>query len=1204
MNGGEKTKSLARRLKVWFLWLAACVAAFTLLGFFVVPPLARPLIEKEMTKALHRKVSIQGLAFNPYRLAVRVRNVDISDRQSPERFVSCGEVYANLGAASIIRRAIVLKEVRLTRPYARIVRFRDNTYNFSDLLEKKGPETPTIHFSINNIQLLSGSIDFVDEPEAARHEVRDLMLTIPFVSNIPYYTKRYVRPHFSAKINGTPYAIEGKTQPFSATLETYFDIAFTGLTLPRYLSYAPFKPAFRMPSGQMDAHVTLSFSEAAKTGEPAVTLAGQVSLRDIVINDLHDASILKLPRLDLTIDAAQPLVKRFRLSEISIAAPEVSLSRSKDGTLNVETLLPAKAHEAPEVKKEAPSPVQVQIDNLVLAGGRISFQDSSGKRPFTTLLKPIDVKISRFDTAQGTKWPLHASLKTESDEEVTLDGEIGVDPLFAEGTFGLKSLALKKYAPYYRDRVLFDVLDGRLDVATHFQYRQGKSEPALTLSGLASSLRNLRLRKEGEKDDFLSIPTFDVKNGEVNLEKHEITIGEMATDKGQVRVRRDKSGTVNVLALLPPEKPAALPAGKAAKAPKAAEKEWVVVLKKVSAERYGVAFQDQQPDQPVNLLVANMKLGAENISTAKKSKGKVSLSLSLNGKGSLSASGAVGIEPVSAGLTVNLKNIDIGPFQPYFTDRVRMTVTGGSISSSGSVKLSMDGKNKVQAGFTGETSINGFASVDKVAAEDFLKWDSLALTGMNVTYNPIDIDIKGIALTDFYARMFVASDGTVNLSHILRGDEGEGTEGSPPPAPANTGTPAPANTGTPAPANTGTPAPTKIRIATVTLQGGKIDFADRSIEPNYSASLTEIGGRVSGLSSEENTTADVELRGKLNDYAPLEITGKVNPLGKDLFVDLKATFKDADLSPATPYAVKYTGNTIEKGKLSLDVKYHIVGKKLDSQNHVTLDQFTFGERVASPDATKLPVRLAVSLLKDRNGVIDLDLPVAGSLDDPKFSIGRIILKIIVNLLEKAATSPFALLGAVFGHGQELSHVEFDYGSSSLPAAGLQTVDTIAKALADRPALKLEISGFVDSEKDREALKQLYFMRKLKAEKLRETVKKGETPPPLDQVTIEKGEYDKYLKMAYRDEKFPKPRDIIGLAKDLPPSEMEKLMLTHTVVTDDDLRGLAAMRAASVRDIILKSGHVEPERVFMAEPKSLAPEKPGGLKESRVDFALR
>ena len=194
----------------------------------------------------------------------------------------------------------------------------------------------------------------------------------------------------------------------------------------------------------------------------------------------------------------------------------------------------------------------------------------------------------------------------------------------------------------------------------------------------------------------------------------------MATDKGQVRVRRDKSGAVNVLALLAPVGPANPPGSKAAaKAPKAAEKEWVVTLKRVSAERYTVALQDLQPGEPVNLLAANMRLTGENISTAKKTRGKASLSLALNGKGSVAVAGAIVLDPMSAALSVNLKNVDIGPFQPYFTDKVKMTVTGGSISTSGNAKLFLDRNNKVQAGFTGETSINGSASVDKVARRRF-----------------------------------------------------------------------------------------------------------------------------------------------------------------------------------------------------------------------------------------------------------------------------------------------------------------------------------------------------------------------------------------------------------------------------------------------------------------------------------------------------
>jgi hypothetical protein len=365
-----------------------------------------------------------------------------------------------------------------------------------------------------------------------------------------------------------------------------------------------------------------------------------------------------------------------------------------------------------------------------------------------------------------------------------------------------------------------------------------------------------------------------------------------------------------------------------------------------------------------------------------------------------------------------------------------------------------------------------------------------------------------------------------------------------------------------------------------------------------------LGGRVSGLSAEQNTTADVELRGKINDYAPLEITGKINPLRDDLFVDLKARIDDLDLSPATPYSDKYAGYAIEKGKLSLDVKYSISKGKLDSQNNIFIDQFTFGDKVESPQATNLPVKLAVALLKDRKGEIKLDLPVTGSLDDPKFSVWHVIVHILVNLIAKAATSPFALLGAVFGGGEELSYIEFDYGSTVITEPNLKKLDTVSRALQDRPSLKLDIEGRVDPENDREGLKQLLFNRKIKVQKLNEMVKKGQPAVPVDEVKIDPPEYDKYLKMAYKAEKFPKPKNFLGMAKDIPAPEMEKLMLTHTEVREEDLRPLASQRAMKVKDVILKSGKVEPERVFILEPKSLAPEKKEKIRASRVDFTLK
>jgi hypothetical protein len=214
------------------------------------------------------------------------------------------------------------------------------------------------------------------------------------------------------------------------------------------------------------------------------------------------------------------------------------------------------------------------------------------------------------------------------------------------------------------------------------------------------------------------------------------------------------------------------------------------------------------------------------------------------------------------------------------------------------------------------------------------------------------------------------------------------------------------------------------------------------------------------------------------------------------------------------------------------------------------------------------------------------------------------MKILVNLISKAATSPFSLLGAVFGGGEELSYTEFDYGSTSLTEPNVKKLGTIAKALNDRPSLKMDIEGHVDLEKDKEGLKQYLFNNKLRVQKLNEMIKKGIPPIPVDEVKIESSEYGKYLKMAYKEEKFPKPKNILGMAKDLPVPEMEKLMLTHTEVKDGDLRTLASQRSMKVKEAILKSGQVEAERVFILEPKSLAPEKKEKIKDSRVDFKLK
>jgi hypothetical protein len=230
--------------------------------------------------------------------------------------------------------------------------------------------------------------------------------------------------------------------------------------------------------------------------------------------------------------------------------------------------------------------------------------------------------------------------------------------------------------------------------------------------------------------------------------------------------------------------------------------------------------------------------------------------------------------------------------------------------------------------------------------------------------------------------------------------------------------------------------------------------------------------------------------------------------------------------------------------------------------------------------------------------------VTGSLNDPKFSVFKIILQVLTNLLAKAATSPFALLGALAGGGEQLEYAEFEYGSAEVKGETLNKLKTMIEVLQDRPEIRLEVEGHADMEKDREALKTLFFQRKPKTQKLKETAKKGQPAVPVDEIKIETSEYARYLKKAYKEEKFPKPKNFIGLNKNIPDPEMEKLLFTHTQVNEGDLRDLATQRSRKVKDFLVREGKIEPERIFLVEPKSLAPEKKGNLKDSRVVFRIK
>jgi len=1207
------------RPKKALIGLIIFFAVFTLFGFFGLPPILKSVLTKKLSEALHREVTIQQIKINPYALSLTVRGFLVQDRGSSEKFVSFDELYVNFQSISILKFAFVFSEIRLKQPYFNIKRIDEKTYNFTDLLEKgeakpatkPGEKPKSLKFSLNNIRIENGSIDFWDGPEKTKHTVRELNIGVPFISNVPSKINIFVQPTFSAKINGSPYEIHGKTEPFSESRETSLDINIKDLDIPYYLAYFPAKLKFKISSAYLDTETKISFIEYKDKGS-SLTVSGNVSLKKVALDDEEKNPLFRLPLLEVGIAPSEPLKKVFHLSKISIQAPELNLVRNQAGVLNIENRFPRAEERIGAVKRGETAPAAVDADRIELRGGKVFFSDLSTKKPFKTVLSPIELKVDHFSNQKEKKTAYALSITSEAKENINLQGELSVEPQWAEGGLEIKSVPLKKYSPYYQDRILFNLEEGRLNFSTRYKYVRGEKEPEISLSELSAILNSLRLKKPDEKEDFLKIPALSIKDTLVDVTQKKLTVGSFATEKGMLAVKRLKNGEIDIQKLFRPSPP------KEALSPETAKKEenqarkeqvpreeragetekpWLLRVGNVSLDQYHIMVQDLTPGEPVAIEGEAIQLRAKNLSTAKNSTGQLSLSMVLNKNGNISLSGPVGIDPLSADLKVTLKEVDVLPYQPYFADRVNVVLTGGRLSTTGNLQLKGETGKDIQIMYKGDSSLTDLASIDKVTSEDLLKWKSLALMNMDVGMSPFHVNIEGIALTDYYARVIIHPNGVVNLQEIMVKKEGETSK--------ETGEKASSKLGenrVPAPEKE---SPLGLKIEKVTFQGGTINYSDHFIKPNVTVNMTEVGGKVSGLSSEETTAADVELRGKFGEQSsPVEIIGKINPLKKNLYVDLKMSFKDIELSPMSPYSGKYAGYDIEKGMLSLDLKYHIENRKLDAHNRIFIDQFSFGEKVDSPSATKLPVKLAVALLKNRKGEIDLDIPVSGSLDDPKFSILSIILKVVLNLLAKAATSPFALLGAAFGGGEKLDYMEFDYGSAEVKGESATKLDTLVKVLHDRPSIKLDVEGYVDPEKDKEALKQLFFQRKLKAQKLKEILKKGQPAVPVDEVKIEPQEYQKYLKLAYKAEKFPKPKNILGMAKDIPDPEMEKLMLAYTEAKEEDLRVLASQRATNVKEAMLKSGQVEPERVFVVGPKTLAPPKRENLKESRIEFKLK
>ena len=892
----------------------------------------------------------------------------------------------------------------------------------------------------------------------------------------------------------------------------------------------------------------------------------------------HDGeSVARFEKLYINFQLSSLFRRAFVFSAIRLVGPEGLVKILPDGSLNWLTLMTAGKNQSSETPPEKISPaertaekgiVPLLIHQLEIDRGRLTFLDRSLPTPFETDIYPIRLSLEDFSTRQDDKGGFSFASTLGAGGEIHGEGAVSVNPLHSQGRLELRGVTLRTLWEYVRDRVNFEIADGSADVALEYAFDAGKNGTHFEVKEGSLALKNVDLREKGAQEALIALPLFTCENVKFNLEDRTLSIGSLSSAHADISGRREEDGTINfqrVFASQPGEQ-----SEEAAPEPKdeGANKNgtWRIGIDTLLLEDYGITFEDRANAVPVRIALDPLDLHIKNLTNRSGSQAEIDLRLTVNQTGRIEAKGSAGLDPRKADFAVAVSDIALKPFQPCVDTVAKLTIAGGAASFDGTILYDGMEGSAPRVSCRGSLRVDGFDARDKGHSEDLLKWKSLALSGIELDVSPTRLKIDDILFSEPYAKVVILPDRTVNLAAVFaKGDEPNAT---PPPAAKE------------AEEKSG---PVPITIGVIRIENGSQNFADLSLTPNFATGIQNLNGTITGLSSDPSARAVVSLTGAVDTYAPVSIKGKINPLSPSKYVDIALSFKNMELTTLTPYSAKFAGYAIEKGKMSLDLKYKLEGDHLVGENRLILNQLTLGERVESPSAINLPVSLAIALLKDRRGIIDIDLPVRGNINDPEFSYGKIIFNALVNLIAKIVTSPFAALGSIFGGGEDLSHIDFAYGSAELTPEHTEKLDTVARALYERPALRFEIRGVADRTSDRAALAEKRLMQELKKLKTRELRTLNQKVPAGEEtITLSNEEYERLLTRAYETLRKGKQ---VGQQKPVATvQEMQQALVDTMVIEDIDLRQLAAQRAQEVKGYLMKKGNIENDRIFILDPQ--------------------
>jgi hypothetical protein len=983
---------------------------------------------------------------------------------------------------------------------------------------------------------------------------------------------------------------------------------------------------------QAEQFVREQYGRELQLGEVRINpLKLQAEFKELSLPDTDGKPMVAFRRLFVDFEIASLWERAFVFREVLLDAPLARAVIRADGSVNLADLaLPDEEDAADDDSLPA-----VWIKRFGLGEGTVQFADYARRVPLERALTPVNFQLDDFRTTpEGGAFGLTA--KTQNAELLEWRGKFALAPVISSsGNLAITKLHLPGALEMADAGLPFLIPQGEMNLQGSYSVSLGETLqldvhlPRMQIDGVT-------LRARGSDQDYVQVPVVVISDTRIAMPANTVALGTIAVDGVKADVWTMPDGTLNVDQLFAAQAaepaPVPVPVPDAATAPEAP---WTVTISSVALRDAVVSYEDRAVTPAARFELAPLNVTASHASLDLSQPLPVQFDASINGAARLQGEGRVVPEPFSAELDIQLTGFPLSDLQPYVNGTTDLVIRRGTVAAKGKFSLGPPGGAQPELAFAGNSTIAGFKSADRALEQDFLNFERIELTQLKYAMAPDSLAIDRVRIVKPFARVIVSSDAVLNVSAIfdpagtaaavaasradaaaraaesqrkksrteLRAEKQAAADAAkarklaadqPPSELKESGMP--------------------IRIREVQVTGGTMDFADYSIQPNFAAAIEALEGTVTGLSTDPNSRAAVKLAGNVGDYSPVSIAGSTQPFAFDRHTDIGLKFENISLPVFNPYSGKFAGYNIAKGKLTTDLHYQLDNRNLAAQHRIRIDQLEWGEATAAREEATLPVKFATSLLKDADGVITLDIPVSGTLDDPTLRIGPIVWQVVKNILSKAVTAPFRALGALFKGAEEAQFIDFAPGSAALDPVAAERLNALGKSLAPKTDLRLDVPIGVDAALDGEALAQARFQRELEiamgttlhGKKARDAAL---SLPAFDTLPAERRESvltALYTQLSGAPPEFPAPpergddtsrKEARAEAEQARLAWLEQECRERATAEASELEQLGQLRGEAVQQALLSETGLAPERVFLARDGKVA------ANEQQVRFEL-